>query len=318
MIEPMDGRRGTVLGTAALVGAAGVATWAARRRAAGRRPRLRLVEPAPTPHHRSGSGTPLLLLHGITGTWRMWKPLLPELERHHDVLAPTLLGHSGGAPLAEGVAASLEALVDGVEQELDRLGLERVHVVGNSLGGWVAIELARRGRARSLVLLSPAGAWTSRRRLLRLVRGIRLAVVLGARLVPYADRLVANERIRRALLWTQVARPENVRPEVLAATVRASAAATIVPELLEALTGTELKPLPADRDYPIRLVWAEPDRVIPWEHFGAPMLEKLPGAELIRRAGIGHVPMSDDPELVSRLILEVTEAADRAVAEGAR
>jgi pimeloyl-ACP methyl ester carboxylesterase len=64
------------------------------------------------------------------------------------------------ARLADGVEPSLEALVDGVEAELDRLGLDKVHIAGNSLGGWISLELARRGRARSVVVFSPAGIST--------------------------------------------------------------------------------------------------------------------------------------------------------------
>lgn len=70
-------------------------------------------------------------------------------------------------------------------------------------------------------------------------------------------------------------------------------------------------PLPADRTYPVRVVWAEPDRVIPFDRFGAPLMERLPGAELIRQPGIGHIPMSDEPGTVARLILDVTGAERR-------
>ena len=65
-------------------------------------------------------------------------------------------------------------------------------------------------------------------------------------------------------------------------------------------------------DEPQRVVWAERDRIIPFEHNGLALLERVPGAELVWLAGVGHVPMSDDPEQVARLILEVTGAVDRA------
>ena len=74
----------------------------------------------------------------------------------------------------------------------------------------------------------------------------------------------------------------------------------------EYFTCKQVDPLPADRDYPVRLVWADRDLVLPFKHFGSPMLERLPGAELIRLSGVGHVPMSDDPARVAELILEVT------------
>src|SRR5687767_322227 len=97
-----------------------------------------------TPSHRGGSGTPLVCLHGFTDTWRTWELVLPELERHHDVLAPTLPGHAGGPPLGESTDS---ALVDAVERAMDDAGLERAHVVGNSMGGYLALLLAERGRA---------------------------------------------------------------------------------------------------------------------------------------------------------------------------
>ena len=114
-----------------------------------------------TPSYAGGSGTPLVLLHGVGGTWRVWRPVLPLLERWHAVFAPTLPGHCGAERLAPGVAPSVGALADGVAEQLDRAGIDRAHIVGNSLGGWVALELARRGRARSVVLFGPAGAWRS-------------------------------------------------------------------------------------------------------------------------------------------------------------
>src|SRR6516225_3214992 len=92
-----------------------------------------------TPRHRAGTGSPLLLLHGVSVTWRAWAPVLEYLEPHHDVLAPTLLGHAGASPFDPGQPLSVAALADGVEAELGRAGLDTVHIAGNSLGGWIAI-----------------------------------------------------------------------------------------------------------------------------------------------------------------------------------
>jgi pimeloyl-ACP methyl ester carboxylesterase len=68
--------------------------------------------------------------------------------------------------------------------------------------------------------------------------------------------------------------------------------------------------LAAGQPYPIRIVWGDRDRVLPFKHFGSPMLERVPDAELVRLPGVGHVPMSDDPSTVAALILEVTSAVD--------
>lgn len=186
-----------------------------------------LTRPVPdrlelTAMHRGGSGTPLLLLHGIGAIWRVWTPVLEFLEPHHDVIAPTLRGHGGGLPLDDTIAPSLDALADGVEEDLDRLGLGQVHIVGNSLGGWLAVELARRGRAQSLVLLSPAGAWNSQRRIAFTAKTIGLTVNLSSRCAPYADAVAANPALRWLMMAGQVAHPSRVSPESLAALIRAS------------------------------------------------------------------------------------------------
>jgi pimeloyl-ACP methyl ester carboxylesterase len=302
-------RRTTAVATALLAGGV-VATAATRARRRRDNPRAVVPQLDLTPNHRGGTGTPLLLLHGVGAIWRAWSPVLPYLEPHHDVIVPTLRGHGGAAPLDAGVAPSVDALADGIEDELDRLGLQRVHIAGNSLGGWVAMELARRGRARSLVLFSPAGAWHSQRAIDMRARAIGLSVGALGRCAPRADAIAANSILHWTFLAGQVAYPSRVPPEELAAFIRAGALATVVAPLLRTLTHQQVRPLPAVRDYPVRLVWGDRDRVLPFAGFGTAMLARIPGAESIRLAGVGHVPMSDDPARVAELILDVTTAAD--------
>ena len=110
-----------------------------------------------TPSHRGGSGPPLVCLHGFGDTWRTWELVLPALERRHDVLAPTLAGHAGGPPIEGELGDGV--LADAVERDLDRAGFRTAHLVGNSLGGYVALQLAARGRAQSVVAFAPAGGW---------------------------------------------------------------------------------------------------------------------------------------------------------------
>ncbi|MEA2294969.1 MAG: hypothetical protein QOE86_2608, partial [Solirubrobacteraceae bacterium] len=93
-----------------------------------------------TPSHRGGSGEPLVCLHGFTDTWRTWEPILPALERRHDVLAPTLAGHAGGPPMEGEVDGT--AMADAVERAMDQAGFATAHIVGNSLGGYLALKLA--------------------------------------------------------------------------------------------------------------------------------------------------------------------------------
>jgi pimeloyl-ACP methyl ester carboxylesterase len=304
-------RSATTVATLLLAGSAVAAVTTLVRRKADR-PRAAVSALELTPSHSAGTGTPLLLLHGIGAIWRAWSPVLPYLEPHHEVIVPTLHGHAGGPPLDSQVAPSVQALVDGIEEELDRLGLQKVHIAGNSLGGWIGIELARRGRAKSLVLLSPAGAWRSPHRIKMTSHGVRFSLGALARYSHRAEAIAQRRLLRWALLAGQVAHPHHVPHESLVTYIHASGQSPVVEPLLRVLHLNPVDPLPADRDYPVRLVWAERDHVLPFKHFGSPMLERLPGAELIRLSGVGHVPMSDDPARVAKLILEVTRAVDSA------
>jgi pimeloyl-ACP methyl ester carboxylesterase len=98
-----------------------------------------------------------VLLHGFTDTWRTWDLVLDELQRDHEVLAPTLLGHAGGPPVTGELTDA--SIADAVQRAMDDAGLQTAHLVGNSLGGYVALQLAMRRRPRSVVALAPAGGW---------------------------------------------------------------------------------------------------------------------------------------------------------------
>jgi len=80
----------------------------------------------------------------------MWRDIVPPLSEHHDVHAPTLLEHRG-RPAIQRRPVSVSDIVDATERYLDERGLARPHLVGNSLGGWVAVELARRACIRKTV-----------------------------------------------------------------------------------------------------------------------------------------------------------------------
>ena len=113
-----------------------------------------------TPSHRGGSGPPLVCLHGFADTWRTWELVLPALQRHHEVLALTPAGHAGG-PAIEGEIGDT-VLVDAVAHAMDAAGFELAHLAGNSLGGFVALQLAARGRAKTVVAFASAGGWPHR------------------------------------------------------------------------------------------------------------------------------------------------------------
>ena len=155
-----------------------------------------------------GSGEPVLLLHPFLISQLVWQKVAPQLADtgRYEVFAPTMAGHNGG-PRAGTWFLSSSLLADHVERQLDELGWDTCHIVGNSLGGWVAFELERRGRARTVTGIAPAGGWTrwaptKFEVIAKFVSGMPvlvLAHLLGPRLVAPAfespDRHSAHQRI---------------------------------------------------------------------------------------------------------------------------
>ncbi|MEQ3553286.1 alpha/beta hydrolase [Pseudonocardia nematodicida] len=254
--------------------------------------------------HRGGSGPPLLLLHGMTSSWRAWRPLLPMLEQHHEVWAVTLPGHYGGPSLPD-EPFSIDVMVDGLIARLDALGVpETPHVAGNSLGGWAALELARRGRAASVVALSPAGAWAMPSDLYRLLATFRV----GALLAGWAPvRVLASCRLlRRVLLRTVSEHADRYHGDDVDVLFDDLVGCTALDPLLSAASmDTMIEPFD-EAPCPTRIAWSGVDRTIPYGRYAQPMMEAVPGAELVVLPGVGHVPMVDNPALVAWTILQHT------------
>ena len=111
-------------------------------------------------HVRQGRGEPLLLIHPLGSELVVWEPVLELLAAERDVIAVDMPGFGASPPLPKGQAYSPQGLAAALAGFLDALGIERAHLAGNSLGGWVALELAGLGRALSVTGLSPAGFWS--------------------------------------------------------------------------------------------------------------------------------------------------------------
>jgi pimeloyl-ACP methyl ester carboxylesterase len=260
--------------------------------------------------YRGGSGEPLVLIHGFSGTRTVWAPVLAGLERSHDVLAVNLAGHIGGPELASGARVALGPLIDAVERDMDAAGFQTAHLVGNSLGGWIALELARRGRARSVVALAPAGGWEARSREEKRLRSLftRNHKVSKA-LLPRVDALMRRPRLRRALLAQVVARGDRIRAADAAQMLRDAVACPVYFELMDALL-SDGPPQSLDGiDCPVLLAWGTRDRILPSPRYSDRLRTLLPAAEWMALQDLGHVPMSDDPELVARTIAEFTARA---------
>jgi pimeloyl-ACP methyl ester carboxylesterase len=259
--------------------------------------------------YRSGSGEPLVLLHGILADWHVWLPVLPALTTRHDVYALTLPGHRGGPDLQPGIPISIALIADGVEAMLDSAGIDKAHIAGNSLGGWLAIELGRRGRARSVVALSPAGGWGSAKDLRRVIRLLKSSrAVLGCSHGRALSYLFSRSWFRRLALRSAMEHGDRIPVAealgMLEAVLSCTAFAGFIDWVQHAPPIGEVS---APQDYPIRLAWGDRDKTIPFEAYGRPLVSAIPEAEMITLPGVGHVPMYDDPELVANSILAVTD-----------
>jgi pimeloyl-ACP methyl ester carboxylesterase len=262
------------------------------------------VAPTFTPFHRGGSGTPMVLIHGFTDTWRTWELVLPMLEREHDVLAPTLAGHAGG-PALSGDAPPEDQVVEAVERAMDEAGFERAHLAGNSLGGYVALQLAARGRAQSVVALAPAGGWAVGDESYRetLAYFTRMQELLRQAL-PHLDAILASPEGRRRATEFFVTNFEHIPVELIAHLTTGAAACTGAQQLIDAALerGWELE---ADRiDCPVRVVWGTADRILGWPRAARRFREDwLPQADWVELDGVGHCPQLDVPAETADLIL---------------
>ncbi len=258
-----------------------------------------------TAYHRGGVGPPLVCLHGFTDTWRTWELVLPGLEREHDVLAPTLIGHAGGPPLGEEVSDAVMA--DAVERAMDDAGFDTAHLVGNSLGGYVALQLAARGRAESVVALAPAGGWAqgdeSFEETLDYFPQMQAQVVAGA---AHVDELVASPQGRRLVTRFITTNYEHIPPDLLAHQLRGVMGCEVT-RLVE-LARREGYHLDAEKiTCPVRIVWGTEDRLLAWPETAARYRDDwLPQADWVELDGVGHCPQLDVPLETTQLIVGFT------------
>jgi pimeloyl-ACP methyl ester carboxylesterase len=256
--------------------------------------------------YRAGQGEPLVLLHGFTGTWQHWRPLLGELAARYEVIAPTLAGHDGGKPLPAGTSMSFESSTDLLEEHLDELGLGTVHVVGNSMGGALALELAKRGRARSVVGLAPAGGWTrgdgeAQRLAGFFARQMRVSSLTASRI----ELILRRPGVRRLAFRDIMRHGELVPAAEAVAMSRSALRCSVAAEAIAALRsdGAELVIGDLERiSCPVLLATPQFDRILPPELHAPRYRREIPGVEAVTLAGCGHVPMWDDTAMVLRTI----------------
>ncbi len=256
----------------------------------------------------AGSGPPLVFLHGVLGSHRIWRHLAEVMAHTHTVVAPDLFGH-GNSTARPAADYSLGGHAGVVRDLLDLLGIDQAVMVGHSLGGGIALEFTYLfpQRVTGLVLVAsgglgaevnfllraptlPGAGWVlpvlasgfARRQGNALARGLRMVGVKGSTDVAEAwhgFEQLADGESRRAFLSTirSVVGPEGQR-----------------------VSATELLPLIT---VPVLLVWGERDRMIPVAHARA-AVERFPAARLEVFEQAGHFPHLDQPERFADLVRE--------------
>jgi pimeloyl-ACP methyl ester carboxylesterase len=258
-------------------------------------------------YERSGTGPPLVLVHGLGSAHSVWRPVLPALEAQYDVITVDLPGHGESPPLPEQDDASPGALAGVVAAFLDRLGLDRPHVAGNSLGGWVALELAAMNRVASVTALAPAGFWlVPRKARLGLIEVSRQLARRTSRVQP----LILSRSWGRAIGmrdYTTAARHLDVSVALDAA--RAMATATGFEAADQGMIGTRFfRGGVTPAEIPVTIAFGDHDRILP---AGSCQERRLAPAHArwVVIDNCGHVPMWDRPDMTVRLVGQTTRLA---------
>ncbi len=249
---------------------------------------------------RAGTGETLVLLHALGLSRRTWDPVIPQLASHFDVVAIDLPGFGESPPLPADVEPSPASLAAAVAELLAELGIDAAQVVGNSLGGWVALELATIWPVASLTLLSPAGLWRSHTP--RYTRAsLRASRWLARHMGGVLLRLVGS-RLGRALVLGQThGRPTRLTPEYARSAIRSLGTCPGFDAVLRATAGRRAEGFTAI-DVPVTIAFGSRDRLLLPSQ--SRHLDQLPpDTRTATLPECGHIPIADDPDAVAALIL---------------
>jgi pimeloyl-ACP methyl ester carboxylesterase len=249
-------------------------------------------------HVRRGSGEPLVLVHGIGSQWRIWEPVIDALSTDFEVIAIDLPGFGHSAH--DGTGASVEAQAARVASFFEDVGVQRPHVAGNSMGGGIALELARAGAVRSATAVSPVGFWTPRERAfcqqsLQLSR--RLLPLMG----PVLPALLRSPVGRTALLGQLVARPWRMDGEAAIDHKDLLVRAPAFDACCAAFSGYTFHDAEELREVPVTIAWGDHDRLLLTRQRDRAR-QVMPWARHVALPGCGHAPFSDDPQLLADVL----------------
>jgi pimeloyl-ACP methyl ester carboxylesterase len=251
-------------------------------------------------YRRSGEGPTLVLLHGVGHHWQGWRPVIEKLGGRFDVIACDSPGFGASPPLPSAMEPTITSYADAFEWFLAELGLERPHLAGNSMGGAIGLELARRRAVSSVTAFSPAGFWTAPER-----RFCQVSLAALAN-VPQAARpaleAAARTRAGRVALFSQTfGYPTRLPAEEAVATLRDAWASPAFAGALRAFDGYSFERPEELRNASLTIAWGARDRLLPYRLQAPRARAMLPWATHLT-LGAGHVPYYDDPAAVAAAI----------------
>jgi pimeloyl-ACP methyl ester carboxylesterase len=252
-----------------------------------------------------GEGPALVFVHGLGASWQSWLENIPEFARDHRVVAMDLPGF--GCSEMPGEDISIENYAKWTFRLLDALGIESAAVVGNSMGGFVAAEMAIRSpeRVQRLAVVSAAVFWQTYRRAQPLVQLARLSDAMVARgLTRVTDDVATRPRLRSWALATAGFRYPHLISKELAHEMVLSARRTdgFLPGL-EALADYPLEEELPRIACPTLIVWGAHDALVPVKD-AKRMEDLIPDSRRVVFERTGHVAMLERPERFNRLLRE--------------
>jgi pimeloyl-ACP methyl ester carboxylesterase len=251
-----------------------------------------------------GSGAPIVFIHGLSGSWQNWLEQVPVFAREHRVIAFDLPGF-GVSQMPAG-KISISGYGRFVDALLDELGVGSAAVVGNSMGGFIGIELAIRfpERVERLVLVSAAGLSIQ---YLRNERALAMLGVAENRLAAYtgwmasrSDALARRPRARRVIFGIVAHRPERLPAPLVAEQVRGSGKPGFLPAL-DALTDYPIRTRLGEIACPTLIVWGAQDKLVPARDADE-FARLIPNARKVVWPDTGHVAMLERPAAFNALV----------------
>lgn len=251
-------------------------------------------------YHREGFGEPLVLVHGVGSRWQVWQPVIEYLTNSFEVIAVDLPGFGSSPPLDHTTVGNLtDALADFLHQH----GIERPHLAGNSMGGFIALDLAARGLGRSVVSYSPIGFWDTAGRIW-CQQSLGRSARLGRKIRPALPTILGTAAGRTAFLSLVLGKAWALDRQTALDTARgATDSLGLEPALasFDEVSPPEEEPL---AELPVTIAWGNRDIVLTYATQSRRAAELLPTARHVALRGSGHTPFYDDPRGCAELLLD--------------